>query len=267
MNGAMLPGTAGARSSGSLGGSSSSQTKVPSPAGTQRGPSPRMVPRSGLPQESTPPSPCTQLKLRPLGVEQVVVRPRLLTQVSVSPPSQPLQVSVPSELFVQNTSNVLAWLGAARARPINPAANRPGNRQRMQARPLIGDQTPAAGTWIQVAETMPLAQGHRGRNVPVRRAWPRPGVVVAGRREAFCRAAYHERHPSVRGWGIAPSGPAAATGPGAVVGAHWLVWRRGRARRWAAQQRWLAGGPRPSQPGDAPGRRPVQREALGDAAS
>ena len=42
-----------------------------------------------------------QTKLRPDGVEQLLVPPGLFTQVRVSPPSHPVQVVVPSALFVQ----------------------------------------------------------------------------------------------------------------------------------------------------------------------
>ena len=56
-----------------------------------------------------------QVKLRPEGVEQVLVLPRLRVQVRVSPPSQPAQVWVPSELSVKNTSKLdaLALRGSA----------------------------------------------------------------------------------------------------------------------------------------------------------
>jgi hypothetical protein len=56
-----------------------------------------------------------QVKLRPEEDEQVVALPRLRIQVRVSPPSQPRQLRVPSELSVQYTSKLdaLAPSGSA----------------------------------------------------------------------------------------------------------------------------------------------------------
>ena len=64
-----------------------------------------------------------QVKLRPEGVEQVLVLPRLRMQVSVSPPSQPAQVWVPSELSVQNTSKLDALALSGRASKVSSSTN------------------------------------------------------------------------------------------------------------------------------------------------
>ena len=93
---------------GADGASSPAQTSEPSPAGTQRGPEEWPLPLAGFVQEITPPRDWMQVKLRPEGVEQVFVLPRLRIQVSDSPPSQPAQVWVPSELSVQYTSKLEA---------------------------------------------------------------------------------------------------------------------------------------------------------------
>jgi hypothetical protein len=64
-----------------------------------------------------------QVKLRPEGVEQVFVLPRLRVQVSVSPPSQPAQVWVPSELSVQNTSKLDALAASGSDRRVGSSSN------------------------------------------------------------------------------------------------------------------------------------------------
>lgn len=64
-----------------------------------------------------------QVKLRPEGVEQVLVLPRLRIQVSVSPPSQPEHVWVPSELSLQNTSKLDALALSGRANSVSSKNN------------------------------------------------------------------------------------------------------------------------------------------------
>lgn len=108
---------------GADGASSSSQTSDPSPAGTQRGPALRPAPLGRVLHEITPPRAWIQVKLRPEGEEQVMVLPRLRTQVRVSPPSQPSQVWVPSELSVQNTSKLEAWTGSIQANRLSNTKN------------------------------------------------------------------------------------------------------------------------------------------------
>lgn len=104
---------------GADGGSSPAHTNEPSPAGTQRGPAERPLPLGGLAQEITPPRDWMHVKLRPEGAEQVFVLPRLRIQVSVSPPSQPAQVWVPSELSVQYTSKLEALAPSGSARKVS----------------------------------------------------------------------------------------------------------------------------------------------------
>jgi hypothetical protein len=64
-----------------------------------------------------------QVKLRPEGDEHVFVLPRLRIQVSVSPPSQPEQVWVPSELSVQKTSKLDALALSGSASKVNSSTN------------------------------------------------------------------------------------------------------------------------------------------------
>lgn len=108
---------------GAEGASSRWHTSDPSPAGTQRGPAERPLRLGGFVQEITPPRDWMQVKLRPEGVEQVFVLPRLRMQVSVSPPSQPAQVWVPSELSVQNTSKLDALALSGRASKVSSSTN------------------------------------------------------------------------------------------------------------------------------------------------
>ena len=105
-SGSAALGSRGDSINGADGASSPAHTSEPSPAGTQRGPGERPLPLAGFVQEITPPRDWMQVKLRPEGVEQVFVLPRLLIQVRDSPPSQPAQVWVPSELLVQYTSKL-----------------------------------------------------------------------------------------------------------------------------------------------------------------
>jgi len=108
-SGSAALGSRGDSINGADGASSPAHRSEPSPAGTQRGPEKRPLPLAGFVQEITPPRDWMQVKLRPEGVEQVFVLPRLLVQVSDSPPSQPAQVWVPSELLVQYTSKLDAF--------------------------------------------------------------------------------------------------------------------------------------------------------------
>ena len=108
-SGSAALGSRGDSSNGADGASSPAHTSEPSPAGTQRGPEKRPLPLAGFVHEITPPRDWMQVKLRPEGVEQVFVLPRLRIQVRDSPPSQPAQVWVPSELLVQYTSKLDAF--------------------------------------------------------------------------------------------------------------------------------------------------------------